>query len=522
MENYKYESFSLVANYVKNRLFDLNAVPYSETLREFDDKFNKVKDEENAAYNIIKTSEIRPYSEIHILDYLAYGMNDFSIDNISLDKYYDNSGKLHRFDIFIYQNINNKGVLSGPKLEYNRSELSRMFKNFDISEGNKNLNNKKDIDFYNKYKKMVIVNKKCSTCNKIDNFSKKNNSSIEKKIFDRNKLVIFYEYYESICPKGELHEFKSNNKCIKCNINDDIKNNLSTEYYKKYLSNYNKIKEKKQVLLNDIIKGYTVKSVKKKDIQNSVKKWSFTTDLIKKISSLFNINYNTWSNLGASYKYDFEQIEKNKINPMTDITSSYDIQFRCSVVKSYIKYMPIIVNIILNYNILNYIPHDLKKILDKNNILNMDKKIFINSFNKNFNKDYEIYLSTLKPEIVYNYLLSMLSKYIIDFYDELNKNKVKISREIILYIINHIIQTEKKFSKIDINKYKTTFAKIDDNIENDCIKDPGESDDDNEEYENNNDEVTGDVDNDIFSREDIDITSEGNDGDDEDDVIADF
>ena len=520
MPDYKYDSFSLVANYIKNRLFDLNAVPYSETLKEFDNKFNKVKIAEDDANYLVKISTIKPYSEIHIINYLAYTMNEFNPDSIVLDKYYDNMGKDHKFDIFIYQNVNDKGVIGGKKIEYNIGDINKIFKSFDISSSGEELkNNKKHIEFYNKYKKMILVNRKCSICNKLDNFSKKNNASIEKKLNEKNKLITFYEYYESICPNGELHEYKlNNNNCIKCGINDNIKNDLSINYYKKYLSNYNKIKEKKHFILNDIIKSNKATAVKKNKI-NNINKWSFSTDIIKKISTKFNINYNIWSNLGSSYKYDFKDIEKNKINPINNIDSIYDIKFRCSIVKSYIKYMPIILNTILNYNILNYVPYNLKKILEKNNISNMDKKISINSFNKNFNMEYEIYSDTEKPEIFYNYLLNSLSKFLLDLYDELEKNKVNIKKEIILYIINNIIKSERIFSKIDINKYKTTIIKIDDCVENEYINDMGESGDEDEDIVKDN-SIDDDDNDDIFSRGDIDITNEDEDVDD--DVIADI
>jgi hypothetical protein len=361
----------------------------------------------------------------------------------------------------------------------------------------------------------------------MDTFSKKNNQSIQKKLNEKNKLIIFYDYYESICPKGELHQFKSNNQkdnnCIKCGINDVIRNSLSKVFYNKYISTYTKTKEKKQEILNEFITNHSKISISnsenikyKKEV---IKKWSFSTDFIKKLSNIFNINYNIWSNLGSSYKYDFEQIEKKKINPINDISNIYDIKFRCSTVKSYIKFMPIILNTILNYNIINFVPYDLKKILDKNKVLNMDKKINLSSFIKNFNKEYSEYSLVEKPEILYNYLLNNLSKYLMDLYNELNKNKVNISREIISYIIDSIIQSEKNFSKIDINKYKTTINKIDDIMENKNTQLADGSDDENDNM--NDPDPDNDVDNDIFSRDSIDMESEGKEGDD-DAVNADF
>ena len=118
--------------------------------------------------------------------------NDFRPKNIKLDKYYDNNGKRHKFDIFVYQNANSKGVLSGPKREYVKSDVNTWLKSQDI---------KKTTEF----KHLFIVDERCSVCNTL--LSQTKNVSVEKAMNKLGDLDVFFNYFENRCPKGELHNF---------------------------------------------------------------------------------------------------------------------------------------------------------------------------------------------------------------------------------------------------------------------------------------------------------------------------
>jgi len=505
MDNYRYNTFVLLMKYIKNKIYNLNVVKCDGELIKFYDDFKKINDEES---NIFYNDNFSRISPLNTLSFNKLYKRDIFYDKeIILEKYFDTNGELHIFDIFIYQSINDKGIISGKKVEYSLYEIKNMYKNIVSSNG---------LKIFTTFKNLVLVDSKCSICNITKSlFNKNKNKVIEKKIKENNKINNFYNYYKNTCPLKELHNYKNSNVCTKCGI-DSMKKSITI--FNKYEKKYNADKSSKNKILSNFINQK--KYIHNHKLGKSIKKWDYTITNIKSITNIFNINYNIWSNLGSSYKYEFSKIEKKKCNPMNDISGENDIKQRCSVVKSYIKNIPIIINKILNHTLITNIAYDLKNILNKINIVDLNSKINISDFNSDFNIKYEHYLLHESNIIIYNYLLDSLSLYLLTFYKKLSDIKVNVSKEIVLFIINQIITTEKSFSKIDINNYKLTFIKLDDLIEDDIIDDSndvidvdyvdgldGENDDIDDEYDD-------------FARNDIDIEKE--DTDDDTNLNADF
>lgn len=503
MPDYKYESLSLLMKYIKKKLYMLNAVPYNNKLKEFNDDFTKLREIENKIHYDMKFNELYPLNTLLFKNLSSY--NNFYNKDIILEKYYDNNGNLHIFDIYVYQPINNKGIISGKKIEYTLNDIINIYKNTDTPNG---------LKLFNAFINLVLIDQRCSTCKNYKSLSNSSNKNknIHINININSKIKNFYSYYKYICPIEGLHNYNKTRICSKCGMNDLNKSDI---FYNKHKNKYKISKSKKN---QSIISFIGKKEIKKSYLKNQPKEikkkeWKYNTENIKKINNLFNINYNIWSNLGASYKYNFSIIEKKKCNPINDIKSENDIRFRCAVVKSYIKNMPIIINKIMNYTIITNIPYNLKKILNKSNITDLNNKINIKQFNKNFNNLYDYYYATEKSINLYNYLLDTLSLYILDLYNTLNTNKINVSRDIILYIINNIISVEKSFSVLNINDYKIISNKLDDLVDSDIIENNDENIEDmnDENIDNSDDE---------FARNNIDMENE--DIDDDTNLIADF
>lgn len=415
----------------------------------------------------------------------------FNTNEINLIKYYDIKGNKHTFDKYIYQQYNNKNIIHGKKIEYTKKEILDLINSSD------------------KFNKLIIVGKKCSLCSYIssDKISSssvnKTNKIILNKLKEKDIIDTIWLFYENICPKGDLHTYNNTgDKCIKCGKTDN-----KIEFYKKYNSIYVKYISINDKLLSNI---FTIK--KPIIIKTNKSKWVYTLNYIKKLSTTFNINYNVWSNLGSSYMYSFDLIKNKKINPINNITSINDINYRCYIVLGYINKLPNLFKMIIYHNVIIKIPYTLKTLLNKINVSNLNKSLS-NKYNIEFNEHNEEIFDT--PENKYNFLLNKLSFILLKFYEDLQKNKVSIADDILLYVINTIIKYEQTFSLIDEFKYKTTLAIIDNLIEVENIK---EESDDDEDKSYSNDEESSDEDKDENFKLDI----EDEDPEDDSNNVAEF
>lgn len=440
---YKYESFKFLMEYVKLKLYDENAVPYSLALAEHDDKYNFLHKLEQKIHNDYKTSILRPFNDIAVHENFMLKFNDFRPKCIKIDKIYDNSGIKHKFDIYIYQKGDSKGLLSGPKKELKKKDILEWFKNID---------SKKTDDF----KHWFIVDERCSVCKTL--LSNTKNVSIERELNKRNAIIVFYKYYENICPKGELHNFiiseqkKKEDACSKCELTRKMFDSLDTSYYKKFLSIYEKMQnEKRKLEKNDVSKLCSttkeIEPIKKFPV------WQINNAPILELSRTFKIKYNIWINIGLTINSNYKLIENEKINPSSN-ASDRSLVLRNIQLFSYYLQIVKIYYLIKNYTIIEHLPYDLKQILSKNKISNLNKKLI--DVDKDIPLKYYYYKKNATPIIVSNFLLYSISNTILTIHKSMKKNNINVTDELILYIIKSIIDDEKLLSKPDLTKFKAS------------------------------------------------------------------
>ena len=375
--------------------------------------------------------------------------NDFRPKNIKLDKYYDNNGKRHKFDIFVYQNANSKGVLSGPKREYVKSDVNTWLKSQDI---------KKTTEF----KHLFIVDERCSVCKTL--LSQTKNVSVEKAMNKLDDLSVFFNYFENRCPKGELHNFiiavqkGKESICTKCGITKSIVESCDKKYYDKYKKVYDNIMvEKISIKKTDILN--ISKITKDIVVKKTYPEWKINTAPILELSRTFKIKYNIWVNLGLTINQKFSLIESEKINPSTSAKPETLI-LRNTQLHSYYLHIVTLFYIIKNHDIVKNIPYDLKQLMAKNKVRDLHKKLI--NIDQSILEKYDYYKDHFSPLIVSNFMMHSISSTIINIYKSMQQAGMNIAYDLIKYMISSIIQSEKMLSEPDLTKFSTSVIAYND------------------------------------------------------------
>jgi hypothetical protein len=435
--DYKYCSFKFLIEYVKNKLYDVYTVPYSSLLLEHDKKYAFIQKYELLLYNLYNRSVMRPFNTIKLKTNIRLIYNNFYPSNIKIDKYYDNNGVKHNFNIAIYQKANIKGVLSGSKKEYTSNQINKEL----------SLNN---VKLFNEFKYMSLIDYKCSICHVL--MSQTKNKTIDRELKKKNDIYVFYKYFENICPKGELHNFNEQ-MCIKCKLTKTMFDNKGLMYYNKYLKLYIKIQQEKLHLEKKEIHKLTITShiIPK---HPTFPEWKINNSAMLGISQTFKIKYNVWINLGLSINKDYELIKKEKINPSTNL--NFDInRLRNMQLFSYYIYVITQISIIKHYATISNLSYNLKEIMKKNKVLNLEKKLEL--ITMNVPAKYKYYLQHTKQYITSNFLLHSISTIILDTYKNMNKLNMQISKDLINYILKGMLTSEMSISKPDLNNFKSAI-----------------------------------------------------------------
>ena len=440
LSKYKYESFKNIMEYIKIKLYDKNAVPLSSEIKDHVNKYAFLKDMEQRFFDRQKIDQLRPFNNIVLNENLEITMNDFRPSKIQIEKYYDNNGKPHIFDIYVFQHANNKGVLSGPKKEYNKKDIITWLKTQDI---------KKTKEF----KYMFIVDERCSICNTL--LSNVKNKTVDKALEKISNTKTFFLYYENRCPKGELHDFvintdsKKENSCVKCGITKNIVDNLDKGYYDKYIKIYDKTQAEKLNLEKNDIKELLYTKIEQ-IAEKTFPSWKINNASILELSRTFKIKYNILINLGLSFGLNYNLIETEKINPSSTIAQD-QLSVRILCLHGYYLSIVRMYYLIKHYDIISHIPYDLKLIMAKNKVRELNKKL--PDLNADVLIQYDFYKIHESPAIVTNFLLHSISNAILNISKSMKKAQMNVEHDLIIYIINTIIKSEKMFSLPDIAKF---------------------------------------------------------------------
>ena len=494
---YKYYSFLLFCYYINNKIYELPIYEFlvlnpniSNTYEDFipiiNIYFQKTNIIKKFELNLINNNiiyNLYPYSTIKLNNSRYFYSS--KENNTNLNIYIcESDGKSHKFDIYIYKQIENKDL--------------------NISKGNL-LIHKKDLDS-NKNLKIIessnFIDHECTKCHKrkkiLMNEEKYDNSYIKTLIENKNDITNFYNIYRYKCPLKEYHQFNNKYTCIYCNIS--FKNILDEDsdifkkfknYYIKYLISIKENQNKKLSENTTILKkmfNTNIKETYKNEITtnqnpnpdlfiNLINEMDLD-DLIIQLSKLSNIDIKYFKILGLTEGYDYNDIDSIKI--------SYDnIDNRFIKISNYIRILNIYYNLLININkISKYYDYDFMEILNKIKLTGRVKLINSNLESSEFNLINVfkfIKMTSDDNKFIIDFGLKMTYSFIIRLY-EINKSKLNnILDSYIVFITDKIFKSDELYTNYSYAQLKKMFSENTNSTKNYEIYNTDDNEDDNED-----------------------------------------
>jgi hypothetical protein len=360
------------------------------------------------------------------------------------------------------------------EIEYSLDDILKILKS----------NEKKQID---EWDKLTLVNERCDKCKVLIRTAKSttNSENALSNMFSKiDNIIAFYQYFETRCPKGDLHDIK-NNLCSKCNFDTSFKKSSNKEYYETYLPLFKKIEKEKQHLqikslqnLQEELKQSVI--IQKEFAEQQIDiKYAYSLQKLAEWSQISEVKYNLLLNIGLMEGHKYIEIEKGKNNPSKTLNSESTL-FKTQVLKlkGYILQVLRVYNSVINYeNQVDFDP-EIKEILDVQKKIDIQHiKESLPDFKEDFLKQDSIY-KHLNSYNYANFLLEYLSGIIID----INKNSTEkykpLATLLVKYFTNIILTQERMTSKAE-SLFAKALANITD-IESDS---DDESDVSGEAYE---------------------------------------
>jgi hypothetical protein len=434
---YKYDSYSHLIEYLKNKIYLKTIIPLNPELKEYTAKYEKMQSIYEKYRKMHKYLYIHPFIKNKWINTTTFFRNQFLPNDLILGKIYCPNGQKHDFSIYVYI------TKSKQKEEYTLKTIKSWLDSSSPA----------NVESIKRYKNLEYFDKKCSKCNQYQQNA--SSEGLEDKLLKLSKKDDFYIYYDIRCPVSELHEFSEKGgkteQCIKCGITMDDKTTKSDIYFKKYKSIFDDMyKEKTEFVkmeLNNILQAKKLRSRDQTQSNNTKQypQWNSNiyTQNILEWAKLVGKNYNTLTNIGLSEKVKYEYIEQEKKNPYAHITES-EYKARNIKIKAYIMQIFRTYYLLKNSSKVYNLPPQIKKIMQEGESKNF---AHLPDIYDDFDDKYKYYESTLKPIDFSNYLLSMMANLFITINQKLHKeNLPKIANNLLKYLIDEIVTSEKIMS----------------------------------------------------------------------------
>jgi hypothetical protein len=479
-DDYTYGSFMSMIEYIKDKIYTRDAMPQHIQVKEYLEKYSYLHDLQFKIHQREAKKCLRSIFAITMYnDILKY--NNFKQENIDLAQFYCSNGERHKIGTFIYNKKLNitplikdnaimKTIGSGygklnprddsmveiksPKskrskktgksesyVEYSTDDIIKILKSNDPNQ----------LDEWNK---LTLVNERCEKCKILIRTAKSTNDTALVDMFLKiDNIIAFYQYFETRCPKGDLHDIKDN-ICSKCSFDTNFKKSSNKEYYEKYLPLFKKIEKEKQYTqiknLENIQEEFKKSVILQKEIaeSNNEVKHTYSLQRLAEWSQISGVKYNLLLNLGLMEGQKFDEIEKGKINPSKGLTpESRLFKTQALKLKGYILQVLRGYNSILNHENQVDFDFEIKEMLD------VQKKIDISKIKESmpdFKDDFLKQDNEYKHIDAYNYanfLLEYLSSIIVDISRKSTEKYKPLSTLLVNYFTKIVLFQEKMTSK---------------------------------------------------------------------------
>jgi hypothetical protein len=438
-DEYTWLSFLSTMDYIKDRIYQMDFIPRHAQVSAYYDKYAHLLSIEKEILHSIAQNNIRPMSEIIWTNDIRAKYNDFSPSKLDLAKHYCPSGERHKVGSYIYE-------YKSDTKELTTKEINTWLTT-DSDEARSKL---EEFSHYS------LVNERCALCKTLIRDAKsteKSDKSLATMFKRLDDVLAFYQYYDSRCPKGDLHDIRES-ICAKCGLNTSFKASSDEAYYKKYSAQFVKIElEKQQVAIDSLTRAQkdlaVIIDIKEKSVD-----YKYSLQKTAEWSQISGVKYNVLSNLGFTEGYKFDDIEKARVNPAKNIeelpnnAGAYKTQ--AIKIRSYILQVIRDYNTLLNYeNIVDLNP-ELKEILD------IQKRIDIASLQTSMPQFQDEFIT---KDFQYKYVLdaknyaNFLQEYLANIFSIISKDSTEkyktLAKLLIKYFTSNIITQEKTYSKAE-------------------------------------------------------------------------
>ena len=420
-DEYTFQSFNMCLDYYRDEVYAKHFIPQHAQVGEYYDKYkNLIELEKKIWYEMSKEKAVSSL-KIDIPVNLVRKYNNFSPNIIDLAQHYCSSGERHKTGAYIYKH-NNKDV------EITKAEINEWL-------------NSKNTTHLAQYEKLVLVDEKCEKCNKYIRSAKsaKTSNSLLTMFSKLDDITAFYQYYETRCPKGNLHEM-SKLKCSICGFETEFSRTRDAKYYDKYKSAFNDIQQEKKTI---IIQSLERVANKKPLLKAEKVDYKYTLRNTAEWSQITGINYNLIVNIGLYYNVKYIDLESSSVNPSktTTFSQSRALRFKTHILRIIREYSTII-----NYEKVIDFPLWMRELLDE------QKKIDLKDIKKSMPdiSDFvsldEKYVYTLSVENYTNFLQEYLAGIIVKINNKRADKYKTLADGLIKYFTNTLLEYERMLS----------------------------------------------------------------------------
>lgn len=432
---YFYDSFVLTYRYAASDMFLVPRVPEHPRWIEYLESYMPVRAQERQLHKFSVSGRHPPMGRITYKKNLSRRLNRFDRQNIILSQFYCKNGERHIPGHLVMRQAD------GQLVPMKRADIIRLMK-----------------EDHQAYIGLKLIDEQCDLCGENIRTAaiKGNKTTFTKKLSVISDRLAFYQYYESRCPEGQLHQI-TDDHCAKCSIaveqlgRQQIDPDELDAYYNKYASRFTDIQTSKSENLRRAIKITKDISNRKYSPDWNVRhNYRFAMNTVLEWSQTLNIPYNQLVNIGLSERVEYSDIKNGKKNPSKDTDQP---NFKGFLIQQAAKLKSYILRIVRNYSLVikndavSMMPIELKEIFTAQRQLHQLSKI--EEHMPDIGNNFAVELSDaprFEPELYSNWLLNYLAKIIVQLCRIMHPEFKDLGQKLAKYFTQQILDDERGFS----------------------------------------------------------------------------
>lgn len=438
---YCMESYRLFVEY-STKLTD------NAALRRFQEQFQKLREAERGYFMIKAVFALKTY--------YSFGFKHsrrFQLIDTKLGYLYDENGLRHEWTIFVYS-----AGSSAPPLEVKAKDILAMREKGTLSH---------EYD---------LVDVKCAICGILrTNVGSVDSQKAERSLRVNSNIEMFFSFYESRCPEGNLHDWSGDSACRKCGLHKELYLAQKTDpmarrtpearaYYDKYEAHFDK--DRGIIASPDTFTALAEPAPPDTAGNAAAAEWKYDYGVVLQAAELVGTSVYAIEALGATEGRDYADVLEGKNMPPPPYQMSDP---RLLTADSAVRLFA------AKYNLLKYVSRSTKpsiqtiELLDKANVPKHEYELLLHQL-PDILGDYRARLAAMKrvrtPAEVLQFIIEYLCRMVMTLADMGKKveSSPVATRVATVYAVNEltlILRGEKLLSKAGTFNFSIFFDEPD-------------------------------------------------------------